>query len=300
MMKHNYKQLKLLLCSVLLGTSLSSTSHALIPVTDAGTLAQAITNNINLALELKSVKNVVELAGTMNTTIGEALSTFNEYVTTYYDYKNQVENIVKNPEEFVGGIIKDELGKQGIDLNGISSGGGNSGGGSGTGGAGMTANLTGIGTSNGFLVFPNELADHCDLNVGEIRKLEDKDKVVNCLKLLITERNAENKETQREARDIYVKSFHETAYSNIAEAVVLRNYAVNYEKQVLEPLSEKLKKAKTVRDDYSGVIMVNKEVANLINKVLMMYSAKVAYDAFSDYGDFEIYEEDTLNIGDSK
>ena len=65
-------------------------------------------------------------------------------------------------------------------------------------------------------------------------------------------------------------------------------------------MTEKLKKAKTVRDDYSGVIMVNKEVANLVNKVLMIYSSKVAYDAFRDYGDFEIYPEDLLNIGDSK
>jgi len=79
----------------------------------------------------------------------------------------------------------------------------------------------------------------------------------------------------------------------------MRNYAVNYEKEVLEPMTEQLKQAKTVRDDYSGVILVNKEIANLINKLLMVYSSKVSYDAFRDYGDFEIYPEDILNIGDS-
>ena len=91
MKTHNYKQLVMLLCATLLISSVGKQSHALIPVVDAGTIAQSIENNINMALELKSVKKVVELAGKMNTVIGEAMSTFNEYVTAYNKYKQQVD-----------------------------------------------------------------------------------------------------------------------------------------------------------------------------------------------------------------
>ena len=389
---HNYKQLVMLLCATLLISSVGKKSHALIPVIDAGTIAQSIENNINMALELKSVKKVVELAGKMNTVIGEAMSTFNEYVATYNKYKQQVDKTlgvaadvagaadgvlgtnISDAVEGVGGAYGDltsvtdgvvatgggiadfavdvqkgagavsggynaaqdaanqaskfadkeackKCKKQGGDctavcgeeansgdgVSGNSSTGDNAAGEEGTsaastsptGGAGLTASLTGSGTNNGFAILPNELSDYCGIIAADITNLEDKPKVVECLKKLITQRNDKDKETQREARDIYVKSFHETAYANVAEAVVMRNYAVNYEEEVLAPLTEQLKQAKTVRDDYSGVILVNKEIANLINKLLMIYSSKVAYDAFSDYGDFEIYPEDMLNIGDS-
>lgn len=454
MKTHNYRQLILLLCATLLFSSVGKTSRALIPVIDSGTIAQAIENNINMALELKSVKKVVELAGKMNTVIGEALSTFNEYVTTYYQYKEKVDNALGKAADFAAGAdkvlgtnisdavvgvadvygqvsdlgdkvvstgavvadfatdvkngagavsgavgaaqdaankageyadkeackkckkeggnclivcgetagqqqelasaqaeasaLEDELdelyaqleaqkasnqdtsslekeiqdkereleslenriaelqGQSGSSSSSSSFSGGNSGTSSSdpstsspTGGNGLTAALTGSGTNNGFAIIPNELADYCGITAADITNLEDKPKVVECLKKLITQRNAENKDDQREAHDIYVRAFHETAYANVAEAVVMRNYAVNYEKQVLEPMTEQLKQAKTVRDDYSGVILVNKEIANLINKLLMVYSSKVAYDAFKDYGDFEIYPEDILNIGDS-
>lgn len=451
MKTHNNKQLIMLLCATLLFSSVGKTSRALIPVTDAGTLAQAIENNINMVLELKSVKKVVELAGKMNTVIGEAMSTFNEYVTTYYQYKEKVDKALgvaadvagaadgvlgtnlsgvvegvgdvygkvtdvgnkvistgATVADFAGDVqkgagalneglsaaqdaankageyadkeackkcqkeggnclivcgesageqqelaaaqaevsaLEDELdelyaqlddqkssnkdtsslekeiqekerelntlenkiaGLQGKSSSSSGSSGGSSTSGSSdpitsspTGGAGITASLTGSGTNNGFAIIPNELADFCKITAADITNLEDKPKVVECLKKLITQRNAENKEDQREARDIYVKAFHETAYANVAEAVVMRNYAVNYEQQVLDPMTEQLKQAKTIRDDYSGVILVNKEIANLVNKLLMVYSSKVAYDAFRDYGDFEIYPEDVLNIGDS-
>lgn len=445
MKTHNYKQLILLLCATLLFSSVGKTSHAGIPVIDSGTIAQAIENNINMALELKSVKKVVELAGKMNTVIGEALSTFNEYVTTYYQYKKEVDkalgvaaDVAAGADKFLGtdlsgvvegvggaygdltsgadGLIGDAAGladlagevqkgaaavgggvgaaqdfankagehadkeackkcknqggncfmvcgesagqqqelaaaqaeatdveneleelyaeleeqknlkqdttklekeikdkerelaaleKKIAELQGQSGSSSASAGSSDpttsspTGGAGITASLTGSGTNNGFAIIPNELADYCGITAADITKLEDKPKIVECLKKLITQRNSEKKEDQSEAHDIYVRAFHETAYANVAEAVVMRNYAVNYEKEVLEPMTEQLKQAKTVRDDYSGVILVNKEIANLINKLLMVYSSKVSYDAFRDYGDFEIYPEDILNIGDS-
>ena len=180
-----------------------------------------------------------------------------------------------------------------------TSGGSNTTGGSasgGTSGLGMTSALTGPGTNNGYAVLPNELADYCGIQAADINDVTKKGVVVNCLKKLITYRNSKTLEDQRAARDIYVKSFHDTAYANVAEAVVMRNYAVNYEREVLTPLSEKLKKAKTIRDDYSGVVIVNKEVANLLNRILMVYASKVSFDALRDYGDFEIYPEDLLEL----
>ncbi len=303
------KTLRLLLCTALFCPPLSNNAHALIPVTDAGTLAQSIENNINLALELKSVKNVVELAGKMNTTIGEALSTFNEYVATYNKYKDMANSALSSVsgttnlvDDVLGTNISDAVDNVGGAYNKVTSIGdsvANLDITSPTAGTGMTSELSGSGTNNGFAILPNELANYCGITATDIKNLDDKPKVVECLKKLITYRNSKDKDAQRDARDIYVKSFHETAYANVAEAVVMRNYAVNYEREVLDPLTEQLKEAKTVRDDYSGVIMVNKEIANLVNKLLMMYSSKVAYDAFRDYGDFEIYAEDILNIGDS-
>ena len=387
-MKFNgLSQFKLLLCTALL-VSFSETAQALIPVTDPGTLAQTIENNINLGLEFKEVKKVVELAGTMNTTIGDSIKSFHEYVDTYNKYKDTINGALDTAGKYAGmadgvlgtnlgglvdgaqnvtdkvsgagdkvvgvgegaanignkvqgGInsgnkviddikggaiskegeklqnkvdgVKDDWNKltgknknktettenSGSDNGAVGSAAGSSGtatAGGGTGGVGMTSNLTGPGTNSGYAVLPNELADYCGIQVSDIDEVAKKGVVVNCLKKLITYRNSKTLEDQRSARDIYVKSFHETAYANVAEAVVMRNYAVNYEREVLKPLSEKLKKAKTVRDDYSGVVMVNKEVANMLNRILMVYASKVSYDALRDYGDFEIYPDDLLQL----
>ena len=354
-------QLKLLACTALFSTFAGNAS-ALIPVTDPGTLAQTIENNINLGLEFKEVKKVVELAGTMNTTIGDSIKSFHEYVDTYNQYKDAVNGVLDAADKYTGiadsvlgtnlngvvdgaqnitdkvtnvgdgavnkgediagiggdiqggintglGAINDFKNKQngtGVDGTPAGSGGSSTTGGTsttggassggGTGGLGMTSALTGPGTNNGYAVLPNELADYCGIKAADINDVTKKGVVVNCLKKLITYRNSKILEDQRAARDIYVKSFHETAYANVAEAVVMRNYAVNYEREVLKPLTEKLKKAKTVRDDYSGVVIVNKEVANLLNRILMVYASKISFDALSDYGDFEIYPEDLLEL----
>ena len=388
-MKFNgLSQFKLLVCTALL-VSFSRSAQALIPVTDPGTLAQTIENNINLGLEFKEVKKVMELAGTMNTTIGDSIKSFHEYVDTYNKYKDTINGALDTASKYAGmadGVLGTNLGglvdgaqgvtdkatgvgdkvvgsgenvanignkvqgginsgnkviddikggtisKEGEKLQGKvdkakdgwnkltgknknktetaensgsnngtvgSAAGGGSGtttGGGGTGGMGMTSNLTGPGTNSGYAVLPNELADYCGISVSDIDDVAKKGVVVNCLKKLITYRNSKTLEDQRSARDIYVKSFHETAYANVAEAVVMRNYAVNYEREVLKPLSEKLKKAKTVRDDYSGVVMVNKEIANMLNRILMVYASKVSYDALRDYGEFEIYPDDLLQL----
>ena len=364
-MRHNgLNQLKLLVCTALFVT-FSGSSQALIPVTDPGTLGQCIMNNVNLALEAKSVKKVVELAGKMNTTIGDQISTFNKYVKKYSDIKKDVNKtlavankvtsvtdkvlgtnlngVVDGAQNLadktagVGDTLVSQGGKVagfasdvqgGIDMgtaayekakettaqkdknpksdsNGSSavvgestadSNGSSAAAGGSTGGTGISANLNGPGTNNGYAVLPNELAEYCEITVGDIDDVSKKSVVVDCLKKLITFRNSKTLEDQRAARDIYVKSFHETAYANIAEAVVMRNYAVNYEQEVLDPLSEKLKKAKTVRDDYSGIVTVNKEIANMLNKILMVYASKVSYDALRDYGDFEIYPDDLLEL----
>ena len=356
-------QLKLLLGTALICT-FAHNADALIPVTDPGTLAQTIENNINLGLEFKEVKKVVELAGTMNTTIGDSIKSFHEYVDTYNQYKNAVGGVLDTADKYTGmadsvlgtnlsgvvdgaqnitdkvtnvgdnvvnkgegiagiggdiqggintglGAIDDFKNKQnnkngtttdgapaasGTSTTGGSSATGGASSGGGTGGLGMTSALTGPGTNNGYAVLPNELADYCGIKAADIDDVTKKGVVVNCLKKLITYRNSKILEDQRAARDIYVKSFHETAYANVAEAVVMRNYAVNYEREVLKPLTEKLKKAKTVRDDYSGVVIVNKEVANLLNRILMVYASKISFDALSDYGDFEIYPEDLLEL----
>lgn len=281
-MKFNgLSQFKLLVCTALLA-SFSGTAQALIPVTDPGTLAQTIENNINLGLEFKEVKKVVELAGTMNTTIGDSIKSFHEYVDTYNQYKDTINGALDTAGKYAGSVA--------------GGGSGATAAGGGTGGVGMTSSLTGPGTNKGYAVLPNELADYCGISASDIDEVAKKGVVVNCLKKLITYRNSKTLEDQRSARDIYVKAFHETAYANVAEAVVMRNYAVNYEREVLKPLSEKLKKAKTVRDDYSGVVMVNKEVANMLNRILMVYASKVSYDALRDYGDFEIYPDDLLQL----
>ena len=347
-------QLKLLLGTALICT-FANNADALIPVTDPGTLAQTIENNINLGLEFKEVKKVMELAGTMNTTIGDSIKAFHEYVDTYNQYKDTVNDVLDTADKYtgiadnvlgtnLGGVVDgaqgitdkvtnvgDTVANKGEGVAGVGSdiqGGINSGlgaindfqnkqngtngssnsgnttttattsGGSGsiTGGAGMTSALSGPGTNNGYAVLPNELAEYCGIQASDIDEVKEKGTVVNCLKKLITYRNSKTLEEQRSARDIYVRSFHETAYANVAEAVVMRNYAVNYEREVLKPLTEKLKKAKTVRDDYSGVVMVNKEVANLLNRILMVYASKISFDALKDYGDFEIYPEDLLEL----
>lgn len=216
-----------------------------IPVVDPGTIAQGVLNNIKLVIEQAFVKETMNLAGTMNSTIGASAQTFFQYyANTFKPYSNKA----------------------------------------------------GPGTDNGFFVFPNELGDYCSITTQDIKKISDKDAMVNCMKKLITLRNSENMSDQRTARDIYVRSFHEAAYANVAEAIVQRSFAANYEKEVLEPLARKVMKAKTVRDDYSGVIMVNKEMASLLNRILLVYSAKTSYDALRDYGDFEIYPQDVLEL----
>lgn len=241
---YNCKKFKLLVMSVIFA-SWASTASALIPVTDPLTLAQGIINNFKLAIEAAFVKETMSIAGKMNSTIGQATSSFAEYVT---DSK------------------KKESAK------------------------------SGPGSENGYFVFANELGDYCGITTKDTNELDKKDNMVNCMKRLMTLRASADMGDQRTARDIYVKSFHEMSYANVAEAVVQRNFAVNFEKEVLEPLGRKAKQAKTIRDDYSVVVTTGKEFAGIVNRLLMVQSAKLASDSFRDYGDFEIYPEDVLEL----
>lgn len=242
----NLKKYRHLLLAFLFA-SWAENATAFIPVVDPGTIAQGILNNVKLVIEAGFVKNTMNLAGTMNSTIGTSVSTFSDYV----------------------GEAKYNKGYSG---------------------------KSGPGTDNGFFIFSNEIADYCSIETKDTDSLDKKENMVKCLKKLITLRNSPIMSEQRNARDIYVKAFHEAAYANVAEALVHRNFAVNYEKEVMEPLARKAQKAKTVRDDYSGVIAVNKEMASQLNRLSLIYSSKVSYDALKDYGDFEIYPEDLLAI----
>ena len=254
------------------------------------------------------VNGVLDTAGQITGAADDLLGTnMSEGIENVQDGLNKGTDFIEDKINDVGNIVDTGIDIQNGIIEGLGIVGDLSEGGyiaqtgitSPTGGMGISSEFGGSGSSNGFSVLPNELAEHCNLNAAEIVEPKDKPKVVNCLKQLIAERADNARSIQKKARDVYVKSFHEMAYANIAEAVVMRNYAVNYEKQVLDPMTETLKDAKTVRDDYSGVIVINKEIANMLNKVLMVYSSKVAYDAFKDYGDFEIYPEDILNIGNT-
>ena len=141
-------------------------------------------------------------------------------------------------------------------------------------------------------IFPDAMADYCQINVDDIDTIDEKVTMIECLKKRFRFQISPDQSDQKEARDIYQRSIMEEAYANIAEALVARNFAAYYEKEILKPLSKKALKAKTERDDYATTMIMNKEIARILNKLYNVYAMQVSYNMFAAYGNFEPMQEE--------
>ena len=300
--------------------AMAKNTEALIPVVDPGTIGQCVINNAKLLHEQKFVVEIMNRVDEMNKTIGEAKSNFFNFLNDgdFYgdgntpngeydqDYDHLPDNKVPGPEDAEMNIIED-LGAsldprkaeiQIADNNNIlySSATVSSQMSVASADVVMGENASyGDGKYNGKyddkFIFPDQLAQVCEINVSDIDSIDKKVKMIECMKKLLRLRIADDQATQTFARNVYYSSMMETAYANIAEALVTRNFGVHYEKEILKPLSKKAIKAKTERDDYAVTMVMNKEIARILNRMYNVYAMRVSYDMLQDYGNFVVYPE---------
>ena len=139
----------------------------------------------------------------------------------------------------------------------------------------------------------------CDKHfTGPVRtgKIENKEKVVECLKSLIALREQPDQASKHEAREIFLKSIAQQSYAFFAEALLARLYSIDYEKNILQPLEDRAIDATTVKTDYDTVLNSNKEIANMLARIINVYAMKVAHDSFQYYGRYELLREQLLEI----
>ncbi|MDY4841548.1 MAG: hypothetical protein SO314_04210 [Alphaproteobacteria bacterium] len=288
-------------------------SQALIPVFDRGTMMQCLGTNLKVILESKFVVNIMNTEGNMNTTMGTAKSNFFNFLNTGIhsgdgnepngeydqDYDHLPNNKVPSAGDAKMNLIKD-LGAsldprkskiQLADLSGTATISGSSGIAS---AKAVNEEYSGLySTEDGDkFIFPDAMADYCEINVDDINTLDKKVKMIECLKKRFRFQISPRQSDQAEARDIFYKSVMEEAYANIAEALVTRNFAVYYEKEILKPLSKKAIKAQTERDDYATTMIMNKEIARILNKLYNVYAMQLSYNMFAEYGNFEPFQEE--------
>lgn len=323
MKQFKHISLTILTAAALSFSAVKPSSAIVIPVADLGTIAQGFINNAKQLIEFPFIVQATDLQGTMNSTIGTAKSTFanffkegnhkgdgNSDVGEYdQDYDHLPDNdhvagpkdAVIDIEDMGGNYIpegyeytptpKEENHSSLENQSEIIFASNTISGHIPMAMAQATQKKYSGSTNKGF-VFSDELAEYCKLNVSDVNELKKKDNMIKCMKKLLKFRASPYQNEQREARDIYIRAFNEMAFANTAEALVVRNFAIHYEKEVLKPMAKKAEKAKTERDDFATVVAANIEITNLLNKLLSVYSERISFDTYRDYGDFELYNED--------
>lgn len=301
------------LCGVLLLAATAMPSQALIPVLDKGTMMQCLANNIQVIVESKFIVKIMNTEGSINSTMGTAKSNFFNFLNTGShsgdgnaengEYDQDYDHLPDNEEPGADDAkmkLIDDLGAS-LDSRNASV---------------QLAALSGFASASGSVsiasakavddsysgnysteegekfIFPDALADYCKINVDDIDTLDEKVTMIECLKKRFRFQISPDQSDQKEARNIYYKSVMEEAYANIAEALVARNFAAYYEKEILKPLSKKALKATTERDDYATTMIMNKEIARILNKLYNVYAMQVSYNMFADYGNFEPIQEE--------
>lgn len=286
-------------------------SYALIPVLDSGTLMQCLLNNVQVLKEINLVEKIKATEGRINKTFGEAKSNFFNFLEKGIhngdgneengEYDQDYDHLPDNKEPGADDAkmkLLDDLGVS-FDIRNEEI---------------QLAALTGTATASGRVsiasaqaggysgkystedgekfIFPDAMADYCQINVEDIDTIDEKVTMIECLKKRFRFQISPDQGDQKEARDIYQRSIMEEAYANIAEALVARNFAAYYEKEILKPLSKKALKAKTERDDYATTMIMNKEIARILNKLYNVYAMQVSYNMFAAYGNFEPMQEE--------
>ena len=286
-------------------------SYALIPVLDSGTLMQCLLNNVQVLKEINLVEKIKATEGRINKTFGEAKSNFFNFLEKGIhngdgneengEYDQDYDHLPDNEEPGADDAkmkLLDDLGVS-LDIRNAEI---------------QLAALTGTVTASGSIsiasaqaggysgkystedgekfIFPDAMADYCQINVDDIDTIDEKVTMIECLKKRFRFQISPDQSDQKEARDIYQRSIMEEAYANIAEALVARNFAAYYEKEILKPLSKKALKAKTERDDYATTMIMNKEIARILNKLYNVYAMQVSYNMFAAYGNFEPMQEE--------
>lgn len=293
-----------------------------VPVIDKGTLVQTMVNNVKVMLEVPHFTNVMNLSGHINSTIGTAKSNFSNLLNKGehngdgnaengeydQDYDHIPDNKIPGPEDALmnpDDLMSDENGKyKGVDASASGNGADRilyaSASVSGSYSMALAKKdkkkykyLGSLKTDDGKrYVFPDELADYCEITVKNVDTIKKKVKFIECQKQLLRFRQSPNQDDQRKARDIYFLAFYQGAYANTSEALITRNFAVHYEKEILKPMTKKAAKAKEERDDFAVLMSANKEIARLLNRLYNVYAMRVTYDTLRDYGDFELYPEE--------
>lgn len=145
-------------------------------------------------------------------------------------------------------------------------------------------------TEENVFVFPDSLANFCQIDTKSIDKMPD------CINKMIKSSSAGNQAAKDSMRDLHQESAVDYAVNSSVNAMSIKNETAGFEKNVLVPLQEKSSKATDERGDIEVLTYSQMEEIKLINKLIQIYAGILAREAFNDIGSSELMSSSITNI----
>lgn len=145
-------------------------------------------------------------------------------------------------------------------------------------------------TEENVFVFPDSLANFCQIDTTTIDKMPD------CINKIIKTGSSGNQASKESMRNLHQESAVDYAVNSSVNAMSIRAGAAGFEKNVLVPLQEKSSKATDERGDIEVLTYSLMEEVKLINQLVEIYAGILAREAFKDIGSSELMSSSITNI----
>lgn len=148
------------------------------------------------------------------------------------------------------------------------------------------------GSNEGTFMFSDRLSEFC--------KIQGKDAstpsiMADCMMEVMKCLNASDQETRNDCNGIYKVIIQETNTARLAEAMKIKNDAINYENNTLDQLSNQIGNSSTYRDDTASATVAYVEKIKVLNDNNKMLASEIAATALENAKTYDLISIDAGN-----
>lgn len=148
-------------------------------------------------------------------------------------------------------------------------------------------------TDDNVYVFPDALANNCELNAADAAK---DGKMEKCLDSILSDLS----QPEQSTKDVTKAMFKDGLVQEVTQAVVNgvqnKNTAANFEAEVLDSLKEKSSKATDERSDIEVMTLTDMEALKAIYRLIEVNSSLLKFQAMKNFSDFEVNSQDITQV----
>lgn len=142
-------------------------------------------------------------------------------------------------------------------------------------------------------VFPDALANNCELNADDAAK---DGKMEKCLKSVLTDVANPDQDIKDHVKAMFNDALVQETTQAVVSGVQSKNSAANFEADVLDGLKEKSSKATEERSDLEVMTLTDMEALKTRYKIIEVYSAMLKYQALKNLNDFEVRSQELTKV----